>query len=107
MSSEGRNFFQSGSRNGNYKYGDKYLVHYFLGMTVLVSLLVVLTAELNLYILNVKITSSLKLSVDVKLNPGPYQMIRSVQRSFSEGNVAPFWEIAGRQCACNASFSIC
>ena len=44
--------------NKNHKQGDKYLSNYFLGMTVLVSLLVVLTAGLNLQHLNVKITSS-------------------------------------------------
>ena len=66
--------------------------NYYLGMSVLVSLLVVLTAELNLQHLNVKITSSLKLSGDAELNPGPYQIIRSVQRIFSQGNVAIFGE---------------
>ena len=44
--------------NKNRKHDDKYLGNHFLGMTVLVSLLVVLTAELNLQHLNVKITSS-------------------------------------------------
>ena len=43
-------------------------------MTVLISLLVVLTAELNLKHLNVIITRSLKLSGDVELNPGPYEI---------------------------------
>ena len=46
-------------------------------MTVLVSLLVVLTAELNLQHLNAKISRSLKLSRDFEVNPGPYQIIRS------------------------------
>ena len=75
-------------------------------MTVLVSLLVVLTAELNLQHLNVKITSRLKLSGDIELNQGLYQIIRSVQGSFNQG-IALFGETAGRQCACNALFSIC
>ena len=75
-------------------------------MAVLVSLLVVLTAELNLQHLNVKITSSLKLLGNVELNPGPYQIIRPVQGSFNQGNVALFGETAGK-CACNALFSIC
>ena len=47
-------------------------------MAVLVSLLVVLTAESNLQDLNVVITRSLKLSGDVELNPGPYEIKRSV-----------------------------
>ena len=46
-------------------------------MTVLVSLLVVLTAELSLQHLNVKISRSLKLSRDVEVNPGPYEITRS------------------------------
>ena len=52
----------------------------------LVSLLVVLTAELNLQHSNFKIASGLKLSGDAELNPGPYE---------------------SRQCACNALFLIC
>ena len=46
--------------------GNNCLRNYFLGMTVLISWLVVLTAGLNLQYLNVKITSSLNLSVDVE-----------------------------------------
>ena len=57
----------------------------------LVSLLVELTWELNLQHLNVIITRSLKISGDVELNPGPYQIIQSVQESFNQGNVALFW----------------
>ena len=55
-------------------------------MAVLVNLFVVLTAELSLQYLNVIITRSLKLS-DVELNPGPYEIVRSVQGSFNQGNV--------------------
>ena len=76
-------------------------------MAVLVSLLVVLTAESNLQDLNVIITRSLKLSGDVELNPGPYEIKRSVWGSFNQGNVALFGETAGRQCVCNALFLIC
>ena len=47
-------------------------------MAVLVSLLEVLTTELNLQHLNVKIVS-LKLSRGAELNPGPYEIVRSVQ----------------------------
>ena len=78
----------------------------FLWITVSVSLLVVLTAELNLHHFNVVITRRLKLS-DVELNPGLYEIIRSVQASFYQGNVVIFGETAGRLCACNALFSIC
>ena len=70
-------------------------------------MLVVLTAELNLQHLNFEITSSLKLSGDAELNPGPFGIIRSVQGNLNQGNVALFRETAGRQCACNALFSIC
>ena len=102
-----KRYFLKHAVNRNCEHGEKCLVNYFLRMTVLVSLLVVLTAELNLQYLNVKITSSLKLSGDVELNPGPYQIIRSVQESFNQGNVALFGETGDRQCACNALFSIC
>ena len=56
-------------------------------MTVLICLLVVLKEEINLF---VKITSSLKLSGGIESNSGPYQIIRSVQASFSPGNIALF-----------------
>ena len=49
----------------------------------------------------------MKLSGDVELNPGPYEVKRSVQGSFNQGNVALFGKIAGRRCACNALFSFC
>ena len=39
----------------------------------------ILTAELNLEHLNVIITRSFKLSGDLELNPGSYEIIRSVQ----------------------------
>ena len=76
-------------------------------MTVLVNLLVVLTAASNLRHLSVIITRSWKISGDVELNSGLYEIIRSVQGSLNQGNVALFGETAGRQCACNALFSIC
>ena len=67
----------------------------------------ILTAELNLEHLNVIITRSFKLSGDLELNPGSYEIIRSVQGNLNQGNVALVRETAGRQCACNALFSIC
>ena len=76
-------------------------------MTVLVSLFVVLTAVLNLQYLNVKITSSLKLLGGVELNPRLYEIIRSVQGGFNEGNVTLFRATVGRQCARNVLFLIC
>ena len=54
-----------------------------------------------------EITRSLKLSGDVELNPGPFEIVRTVQGSFNKGNVALLGETAGRHCACNALFSIC
>ena len=86
---------------------DNHLSKYFLLMTVLVSLLVVLIAELNLQHLNVITTRSLKLSGDVELNSVPYEIIKSVQGSFNQGNVALFGETAGRQCAFNIIFLVC
>ena len=55
-----------------------------------ICLLVVLKEKINLQHLFVKITSSLKLSGGIESNSGPYQIIRSVQASFSQGNIALF-----------------
>ena len=63
-------------------------------MTVLVSL--VLTAELNLQHLNVKITSSLKLSGDVELNPGPYEIIKSAQGRFNGVVAMHYFQLSGQ-----------
>lgn len=52
-----------------------------------VSLLLMLTEEMNLQHLLVKIGSSLKRSEDIELNLGWYKMIKSVLGSFSQGNV--------------------
>ena len=73
-------------------------------MIVLLCLLLVLTEQLNLQHLFVKITSNLKLSGDIELNPGPHKIIKSVQGSFNKSDVALYGETAGRQCACNALF---
>ena len=75
-------------------------------MAVVVSLLVMLLAELDVQQLVVNSISTLKLSGDVESNPGPYEITRSVQGSFNQGNIALLEEKAGRQCACNALFSI-
>ena len=73
-------------------------------MIVLISLLA-LTSQVNLHHLHdAEITRSLKLSGNVELNPGPYEVVRTVQGSFNQGNVALFGETANRQCACNALF---
>ena len=45
---------------------------------------------------SVKATSSLKLSGDIELNPGPYEILRSVRGSFNQGNAALFGETAAR-----------
>ena len=68
-------------------------------MTVLVSFLVVLTEEMNFRHLFVNIASSLKLSEDIELNPGQYEIMRSVQESFSQSSKALFGETACRKCA--------
>ena len=62
-------------------------------------LYLVLTTEFDLQHLSVEITSSLRLSGDVELNPGPQEIIRSVQGSFSQSNVTLFGETAGRESA--------
>ena len=36
-----------------------------------------------------------------------YYMVKSVQGNFNQGNVALFGDTAGKQCACNALFSVC
>ena len=60
-------------------------------MTVVVSLLVMLLAELDVQqLVVISISTSLKLSGDVESNPGPYEIIRSVQGSFNKGNIALF-----------------
>ena len=60
-------------------------------MTVAVSLLVMLLAELDVQqLIVISISTSLKLSVDVESNPGTYEVIRLVQESFNQGNIALF-----------------
>lgn len=73
----------------------------------LMTVQVILTTELDLKYLSAEIISSLKLSGDIQLNPAPYEIIGSVQGSFSQGNVTVFGETADRHCAYNALFSIC
>ena len=58
-------------------------------------------------ILNIFKVDLLKIDGDVELNPGPYDVIKSVQGSFNQGNVSTFGETAGHQWACNAMFKIC
>ena len=74
-------------------------------MAVVVSLLVMLLAELYLQqLVVISMSTSLKLSEDVESNPGPYEIIRSIRGTFNQGNIALFGETAGKQCACNALF---
>ena len=49
----------------------------------------------------------MKLSGDVELNPGPYEIIKSVQENFNQSNVALLGTTAGKQYSCNTLFSIC
>ena len=76
-------------------------------MTVVVSLLVMLLAELDVQQLVVISISTRKLSGDVESNLGPYEIIRSIQGIFNQCNVNLSGGTVGRQCACNALFSIC
>ena len=41
----------------------------------------------------------MKIAGNVRLTPGPYEVIKSVQGSFNKGNVSLFWETAGRPSA--------
>ena len=76
-------------------------------MTVVVSLLVMLLTKLDVQQLVVSsISLSLKLLGNVESNPRPYEIIRSVQGSYNQGNIELFGGRAGRQCACHALFSI-
>ena len=69
--------------------------------------LLMLVTVANLELFNNFKTMALKLLGDVEVNPGPNEIIKSVQDSFSQGNVVSFGETASRQNACNALFSIC
>ena len=68
-----------------------------------------LLAELDVQqLVVISISTSLKLSGDVESNPGLYESIRSVQGNINQGNIALFGGgTAGKQCTCNALFSIC
>ena len=54
-----------------------------------------------------KITSSLKLLGDIKLTSGPYEIIRSVKRSFIQENLTVIRETATRQCVCSVLHALC
>ena len=69
--------------------------------------LLMLVTVVNLEPFNNFKRMALKLLEDVKLNPGPNEIIKSVQGSFIQRNVALFEETASRQGACNPLFSIC
>ena len=66
--------------------------------------LLMLVTVANLEPFNNFKTMAVKLLGDVELNPGPNEIIKSVQGSFSQGNVVLFGETASRQ---GAFFSIC
>ena len=66
-----------------------------------------LTEEMNLQHLFMKITSSLKLSGDIKLTSGPYEITRSVKGSFIQENLTLIRETAARQCVCNVLLALC
>ena len=63
-------------------------------------------ALMCMFILNIFKVDLLKIAWDIELNPGPYEVIKSVQGSFNQGNISMFAETAGEQCTCNATFSI-
>ena len=49
----------------------------------------------------------MKIAGDVELNPDYYEIIKSVQGSFNQGNISLFGKSSVRHCSCNAMFSIC
>ena len=78
--------FSKHAPNQNCTNGDKHQA--ILCMTAVVRLLVMLLAELDVQQLAaISILTSLKLSGDVESNLGPYEIIRSVQGSFNQGNI--------------------
>ena len=50
-----------------------------------------------MFILNSFKVELLKIAGDAELNPGPYDVIRSVRSSFNQGNVSLLGETAGHQ----------
>ena len=70
-------------------------------------ILVTTLALVCMIILNSFKVDFFKIAGDVELNPGPYEIIKSVQGSFDQVNISLFGETTGRQCACKAMFSIC
>ena len=101
-----KSYFSKHAPNQNSINGDKHRAIFRL--TVVVSLLVMLLAELDVQqLVVISISTSLKLSGDVESNLGPYEIIRSIQGIFNQCNVNLFGGTVGRQCACNTLFSIC
>ena len=74
--------------------------------SIKIIILVTTVVLVCMIILNSFKVELLKIAGDVELNPGSYEVIKSVQGSFNQGNVSFFGETTG-QCACNAMFSIC
>ena len=70
--------------------------------TIKITISVTTLALVYMIILNRIKVQLLKIAEDVQLYPGPYEVIKSVQGSFNQGNVSLFGETAGRRCACNA-----
>ena len=60
---------------------------------------------MNLHFFAIKI-KLLIISGDVENNPGPYQLIKSIQGTFNQGNISLFGNTAGKQCSCIALFSL-
>ena len=102
-----KSYFWRHAPNQNCIHGDKDRA--ILRMADAVSLLLILLAKLDVQqLVVISISTSLKLSGDVESNPGLYESIRSVQGNINQGNIALFGGgTAGKQCTCNALFSIC
>ena len=90
-----KSYFARHAPSQNCINGDKHRA--ILSMTVVVSLLVMLLYELDeQQLVVISISTSLKLSGDAESNPGPYEIIRSLQESLNQGNIALFGGMKGR-----------
>ena len=47
--------------------------------------------------------NTLKITENVELNPAPYEILKSIQSSFNQINIAIFHETTCRQRACNVT----
>ena len=100
-----RTNFSNEALERTFKIGANYSVITFL--YGLIRLAVLISLAVLIQHLFIALTCSLKLLGDVELNPGPYKILKSIQGSFNQGNLALFGETADRECAFDVLFSLC